>query len=74
MSGERVLGGRRVESARAMVSTYICCSCAAVGVIVDEECAADEGGSVRAGVEAGVGFIVWNFQASSCQPVSRALS
>ena len=33
-----------------------------------------EASSVRAGVEAGVGFISWNFQASSCQPVSRALS
>ena len=36
----------------------VCRACAAVGVVVDEGCAADEGGSVRAGVEAGVGFVV----------------
>ncbi len=30
----------------------ICRACAAVGVVVDEGCASDEGGSVRAGVEA----------------------
>ena len=36
----------------------VCRSCAAVGVVMDEGCAADEGGSVQAGVEAGVGLIV----------------
>ncbi len=68
--GGRALGGRRVLGRMFRHLR----ACATVCVVVDEGCAAGEGGSVRAPEWRLEWISSWNFQVSSCQPVSRVLS